>query len=61
MEHRIFSVLSLFCHLVLVDYLILYSKHLASSNSQAPAKTTGNFLHLMEGILLQHHVPMYKL
>uniref|UniRef100_A0A0A9G3I0 Uncharacterized protein n=1 Tax=Arundo donax TaxID=35708 RepID=A0A0A9G3I0_ARUDO len=58
MEHRIFSVLSLFCQLALVDCLILYSKHLVLSSSLVPARTAVTFIHHMVGTLLQSHALM---
>ena len=58
MEHRIFSVLSLFCQLALVDSPILYRKHLALSSSLVPARTAMTFIYHMEGTLVQLHVLM---
>jgi len=58
MEHRIFSVLSLFCQLALVDSPILYRKHLALSSSLVPVRTVVTFTYRMEGTLVQLHVPM---
>jgi hypothetical protein len=58
MEHRIFSVLSLFCQLALVDCLILYIKHLALSNLLVPARTVVTFIYHTEGTLFQLHALM---
>jgi hypothetical protein len=58
MEHRIFSVLSLFCQLALVDCRILYRKHLALSSSLVPARTMTTFIYHVEGTLVQLHALM---